>query len=235
MWKKIGALLLCALMILGSAMAEEKTTEAWRITVDGVELTVEGETVALNPSLEMLAGRDEAGTWLQLAVVNGGSNALAVQLEYAPDAIRASADGAKDVLVIDAVEQFLNQYGLTPELVNTLINQFFTGLETADTSTQLLEETFQNLKLERVGDREYRVSYADGNNAVSVHILWEAYDGGRPFDLSEKNACRYTFREVFPGDGTDIPQALTNAAAQLMADESVQALMMMFQLPSVTM
>ena len=46
-----------------------------------------------------------------------------------------------------------------------------------------------------------------------------------PFDLSQKNACTYTYREMYPGEGTDILSAAQSALANLMADESLQEVM----------
>jgi len=57
---------------------------------------------------------------------------------------------------------------------------------------------------------------------VGLTVSSTDYADGIPFDLSQKNACTYTYREMYPGEGTDILDAALSALANLMADESLQ-------------
>lgn len=230
MFKRILALVLCALMLLGGAMAET-APEAWRVVIGGIEIEKDGQSVVLNPALEVLFGRDDAGVWGQAAVQVNGNNVLAVQGDYAGETARVTAEGAQDVLVVDGVDMLLRQYDddLSADQLNAMIDSAFEAMANFDDSAfSKAGDADEHLTIERKGDCDYAVTLVDGGETLRLHIVWEQYAGERPFDLAQKNPCAYTFREMTPGDGTDIPDALTMGLMQLLSDESVAAAMELF-------
>lgn len=222
--KRIFAMVLVLMLVLGAAMAEP-AARGWKVVVDGVVLEKDGEVVALNPSAELMLGEDGALTWLQLAVVNGGENALGVQIEYGDNAIAASVDGANDCLMIPDAELFLNQYELTGEEISGGVEMLLSMLENDETMKGLIDLLEQSEVAKANGENGFSMDMEipETGMRVALNVRWEKVEGGKPFDLSGKNPCRYTYREMFPGDGTDIPEALSNAAMQLMEEESVAA------------
>lgn len=226
--KKVLALILTALLLLTGALAEEQavTPQSWHIVLDGVTITVEDETVTLNPSLDVLLAKTEEGYWAQLGVVSGDALAAALQVEYYGDAILASAAGANDTLIVDGAEMFLTQYELTGETVRSMLDMLLTGVSEnaldALAGDPGLAEEGVTIEVVAAGS-EYALTYAEPGASVSAHLVIEPYADGIPFDLTTKNLCAYTFREMFPGDGTDIPEALSASLSAILADETVQA------------
>lgn len=218
--KKILALILCALMLLGGAVAET-AENAWRITVDEIVTTLaDGQILPLNPALEIFVGQDSAGAMAQIAVKLNGENAAALQLEYVGDTITASADGANDVLVINDAEMFFNQYEMTGEDVRGMLGVFFDAMPALGETLSTAEDA-PGMTVEMLAENSARITIDLEDYFFSLRLTWEAVPA-KPFDLSGKNPVRYTFREMFPGDGTDIPDALSASLMNLMADESVQ-------------
>lgn len=229
MWKKWLSALLCALMIASCAAAEEADT-AWRLAVEDVQVSRGGETVNLDLSLEALIGRENGGYWLQLSVLQGGESALSAQAQYANDTLAATVGGAEDCLVVNEAGVFFEQYGLSAELVDQTLNRIFTALG-ADPAAYLENEFIQDsfgasASVEALGDGSYRIEETTSAGiSVGLTVSCTPYVDGIPFDLSQKNACTYTYREMYPGEGTDILDAAQSALANLMADESLQEVM----------
>ena len=227
MWKKWLSALLCALMIASCAAAEEADA-AWRLAVEDVQVSRGGETVDLDLSLEALIGRENGGYWLQVSVLQGGESALAAQAQYVNNTLAATVDGAEDCLVINEAGVFFEQYGLSAEIVEQMLDRIFTALQ-SDPSAYLESEFIQDIfvasiSVEALGDGSYRIE-ASANGSVGLTVSCTDYADGIPFDLSQKNACTYTYREMYPGEGTDILSAAQSALANLMADESLQEVM----------
>lgn len=225
MWKKWLSALLCALMIVGCAAAEEADT-AWRLAVEDVQVSRGGETVNLDLSLEALIGRENGGYWLQVSVLQSGESVLAAQAQYANDTLAATVGGAEDCLVVNEAGVFFEQYGLSAEIVEQTLNRIFTALQ-SDPSAYLESEFIQDsfdasVSVEALGDGIYRIETAADGVSVGLTVSSTDYADGIPFDLSQKNACTYTYREMYPGEGTDILDAAQSALANLMADESLQ-------------
>ena len=226
MWKKWLSALLCALMIASCAAAEEADAAAWRLAVEDVQVTCGGETVDLDLSLEALIGRENGGYWLQLSVLQSGESVLAAQAQYANDTLAATVGGAEDCLVVNEAGVFFEQYGLSAEIVEQTLNRIFTALQ-SDPSAYLESEFIQDsfdasVSVEALGDGIYRIETAADGVSVGLTVSSTDYADGIPFDLSQKNACTYTYREMYPGEGTDILSAAQSALANLMADESLQ-------------
>jgi len=226
--KKLLALILTALLLLSGALAEEQTVPAqgWHIVLDEVTITVENETVALNPSLDVILEKNAEGYWAQLGIVNGDAPAAGLHIEYYGDAILASAEGAQDTLIIDGADMFLTQYELTGEEIRYLLDMILAGISEggldALASDPGLAEEGMTIEVAAAGS-EYVLTYAEPGASISAHLVIEPYADGIPFDLTAKNLCAYTFREMFPGDGTDIPDTLTASLSALLADETVSA------------
>ena len=229
MWKKWLSALLCALMIASCAAAEEADA-AWRLAVEDVQVSRGGETVDLDLSLEALIGRENGGYWLQVSVLQGGESALSAQAQYANNTLAATVDGAEDCLVINEAGVFFEQYGLSAEIVEQMLDRIFTALQ-SDPSAYLESEFIQDafgasVSVEALGDGSYRIEETILVGAsVGLTVSCTPYADGIPFDLSQKNACTYTYREMYPGEGTDILDAAQSALANLMADESLQEVM----------
>ena len=229
MWKKWLSALLCALMIVGCAAAEEADA-AWRLAVEDVQVTYGGETVDLDLSLEALIGRENGGYWLQVSVLQGGESALSAQAQYANNTLAATVGGAEDCLVVNEAGVFFEQYGLSAEIVEQTLNRIFTALQ-SDPSAYLESEFIQDsfgasASVEALGDGSYRIEETTSAGiSVGLTVSCTPYADGIPFDLSQKNACTYTYREMYPGEGTDILDAAQSALANLMADESLQEVM----------
>lgn len=230
MWKKWLSALLCALMIASCAAAEEADAAAWRLAVGDVQVTCGGETVDLDLSLEALIGRENGGYWLQVSVLQSGESMLAAQAQYANDTLAATVGGAEDCLVVNEAGVFFEQYGLSAEIVEQTLNRIFTALQ-SDPSAYLESEFIQDsfdasVSVEALGDGSYRIEEMTFVGAsVGLTVSCTPYADGIPFDLSQKNACTYTYREMYPGEGTDILDAALSALANLMADESLQEVM----------
>ena len=229
MWKKWLSALLCALMIASCAAAEEADAAAWRLAVGDVQVTCGGETVDLDLSLEALIGRENGGYWLQVSVLQSGESALAAQAQYANDTLAATVEGAEDCLVVNEAGVFFEQYGLSAEIVEQMLDRIFTALQ-SDPSAYLESEFIQDsfdasVSVEALGDGIYRIETAADGVSVGLTVSSTDYADGIPFDLSQKNACTYTYREMYPGEGTDILSAAQSALANLMADESLQEVM----------
>ena len=228
MWKKWLSALLCALMIASCAAAEEADT-AWRLAVEDVQVTYGGETVNLDLSLEALIGRENGGYWLQLSVLQSGESVLAAQAQYANDTLAATVGGAEDCLIVNEAGVFFEQYGLSAEAVDRALDEIFAALG-ADPAAYLERESVQDalgtsVSVEALSDSSYRVEVEIAGVAAALTLSWSPWTDGIPFDLSQKNACTYTYREAFPGEGTDILDAAQSALANLMADESLQEVM----------
>ena len=229
MWKKWLSALLCALMIASCAAAEEADA-AWRLAVEDVQVTCGGETVDLDLSLEALIGRENGGYWLQVSVLQSGESMLAAQAQYANDTLAATVDGAEDCLVINEAGVFFEQYGLSAEIVEQTLNRIFAALgvdPAAYLENEFIQDAFgASVSVEALGDGSYRIEEMTFVGAsVGLTVSCTPYADGIPFDLSQKNACTYTYREMYPGEGTDILDAALSALANLMADESLQEVM----------
>ena len=226
MTKRILAMVLCLMLILAGAVAE--TADAgWRVTIDQITVGDGTKTVALNPSVELALGKMGAGYWMQLALVNGGETTAAVQAELdgEADTILASADGANDCLIIDGVDTFLEQYELNGEIVRGVLDEIIKSLN-GGLPGELAQE-IPGVSVEKLDDHSYAVAVEMEDVQVSLRVSWSE-QAEKPFDLSGKNPCRYTYREMYPGDGTNIPDALTAALNSLMTDESVLAAAALF-------
>lgn len=226
MWKKWLSALLCALMIASCAAAEEADA-AWRLAVEDVQVSRGGETVNLDLSLEALIGRENGGYWLQLSVLQSGESALAAQAQYANDTLAATVGGAEDCLVVNEAGVFFEQYGLSAEIVEQTLNRIFTALQSdpaAYLENEFIQDSFDaSVSVEALGDGSYRIEETTSAGiSVGLTVSCTPYADGIPFDLSQKNACTYTYREMYPGEGTDILDAAQSALANLMADESLQ-------------
>ena len=226
MWKKWLSALLCALMIASCAAAEEADT-AWRLAVEDVQVTYGGETVDLDLSLEALIGRENGGYWLQVSVLQGGESALSAQAQYANNTLAATVGGAEDCLVVNEAGVFFEQYGLSAEIVEQTLNRIFTALQSdpaAYLENEFIQDSFDaSVSVEALGDGSYRIEETTSAGiSVGLTVSCTPYADGIPFDLSQKNACTYTYREMYPGEGTDILDAAQSALANLMADESLQ-------------
>ena len=229
MWKKWLSALLCALMIASCAAAEEADA-AWRLAVEDVQVSRGGETVNLDLSLEALIGRENGGYWLQLSVLQSGESALAAQAQYANDTLAATVGGAEDCLVVNEAGVFFEQYGLSAEIVEQTLNRIFTALQSdpaAYLENEFIQDSFDaSVSVEALGDGSYRIEETTSAGiSVGLTVSCTPYADGIPFDLSQKNACTYTYREMYPGEGTDILDAALSALANLMADESLQEVM----------
>lgn len=224
MWKKWLSALLCALMLLSGALAEEADA-AWRVTVSDVQISRGGETAVLDLSLEALIGREDGGYWLQLSALQGGESALAVQAQYADNTLAATVDGAQDCLIVNEAGVFFEQYGLSAEAVDRALDEIFAALG-ADPAAYLERESVQDalgtsVSVEALSDSSYRVEVEIAGVAAALTLSWSPWTDGVAFDLSQKNACTYTYREAFPGEGTDIVSAATDAVARLMQDATL--------------
>ena len=229
MWKKWLSALLCALMIASCAAAEEADA-AWRLAVEDVQVSRGGETVDLDLSLEALIGRENGGYWLQVSVLQGGESALSAQAQYANNTLAATVGGAEDCLVINEAGVFFEQYGLSAEIVDQMLDRIFTALQ-SDPSAYLESEFIQDsfdasVSVEALGDGRYRIEETTSVGlSMGATVSCTDYADGIPFDLSQKNACTYTYREMYPGEGTDILDAAASALAGLQNNESLRAIL----------
>lgn len=222
--KKMIAILMCMLMLLGSALAEQEM-QAWTITVDNITVNYKGETIEMNPTLLINTGRDAAGCWAQVSVMLNGSAALAGQVEYVGDTLFGSVDGAKDALLVEGADLFLNQYGLSAAQAQDYAGALFGMLSTGVAPmTKNPDPKTNHFDFQVTGENEVDVAFNYNSFKASAHIAWERAENKLPYDLSEKNVCRYTFREMFPGDGTDIPEVVNAALDVLSADDSIREL-----------
>ena len=125
---------------------------------------------------------------------------------------------------------FFEQYGLNAELVDQTLNRIFTALQSdpaAYLENEFIQDSFgASASVEALGDGSYRIEETTSVGvSVGLTVSCTPYADGIPFDLSQKNACTYTYREMYPGEGTDILDAALSALANLMADESLQEVM----------
>ena len=227
--KKFLAILLCTLMLMGSAMAGNKN-DAWTVDVSNLTVTHKGETVALSPTFSIQTGRDVSGCWAQIAMLLDEATILTGQLEYGlNDTLFFSVDGAKDALLVEGADLFLNQFGLTGAQATSYI---YTVLNILDVGAYVPngDENIKpgSLDAQIIGENAVALTLTHGETSLSAQLVWEDIEPVLPYDLSGKNVCRYTFREMFPGDGTDLPEVITAALAQLSADESIRGLMELF-------
>ena len=235
--KRILAIVLCLMMVLGCAMAEKSDT-AWSLVVDEIVVGDGTTKVSLNPSVEVLLGREGAGFWTQISLLLDGVSASAVQAQMDGSTIQVSADGAKDYLTIEGTDTFLQQYGveaeeLLDELDDLMEEMEEHGFVEADELDDLNE--IPGMTVELLSENSFRVTMEQDAVNVSFRLSWNRIDGGKPFDLSVKNPCRYTYREMYPGDGTDIPDALSAALNALMMDATVQEAVALFGEPVLDM
>ena len=194
--------------------------------------------VSLNPSAEVMFGREGKGFWMQASLILDGESVGSVQAELNGNTIQGSADGAKDYLIIDGADTFLKQYGFDGEelldelddLLEELEERDFAELDDLDDLNRI-----PGLNVEMLSENSLRVTVEQDGVMVSFRVTWEKLEGGKPFDLSAKNPCRYTYREMYPGDGTDIPDALNAALNALMLDASVQEAVTLFGEPVLNM
>ena len=235
--KRILAIVLCLMMVLGCAMAESRDV-AWRFAVDEIVVGNDETKVSLNPSAEVMFGREGKGFWMQASLILDGESVGSVQAELIGNTIQGSADGAKDYLIIDGADTFLKQYGFDGEelldelddLLEDLEERDFAELDDLDDLNRI-----PGLNVEMLSENSLLITVEQDGVMVSFRVTWEKLEGGKPFDLSAKNPCRYTYREMYPGDGTDIPDALNAALNALMLDASVQEAVTLFGEPVLNM
>lgn len=235
--KRILAIVLCLMMVLGCAMAESRDA-AWQLTVDEIAVGNGTEKVSLNPSAEVMFGREGEGFWMQASLLLGGESIAAVQAEMDGNAIQGSADGAKDCLIIDGTDTFLQQYGIDGKELLDEMDDLLEELEEFDPiESDDLDDLnkIPGMNVEMLSANSLRMTVERDGTTVSFRVTWDKLDEGKPFDLSAKNPCRYTYREMYPGDGTDIPDALTAALNALMMDASVQEAVTLFGEPILDM
>lgn len=224
--KKILAILLCAILLMSGAMAGN-VKDAWTVDVSEITVTRKGETVALSPTLKVQIGRDINGCWVQAAVLLDEATVFTGQMEYGyNNTLLFSTDGANDVLLVEGADLFMNQFGLTIEkarsYVYALMNILDTGAYVPNGDENI---TPGSLEAQPTGENAAIVTLTHGETSVSARLIWEETEFVLPYDLSGKNPCRYTFREMFPGDGTDLPEVVNAALNILSADDSVRELM----------
>ena len=237
MSKRILAIVMCLMMALGCAMAE-KSDAMWSLAVDEIVVGDGTTKVALNPSVEVLFGREGAGFWAQISLLLDGVSAGAVQGQLDGSTIQVSADGAKDYLTIDGTDTFLQQYGIEAKELLDELDDLMEELEERDfIEPDDLDDLNEipGMTVELLSENSLRVTVEQDAVNVSFRLGWNRLDGGKPFDLSVKNPCRYTYREMYPGDGTDIPDALSAALTALMMDGTVQEAVALFGEPVLDM
>lgn len=223
--KKILAMILCALLMMSSAMAGN-VKDAWTVDVSNITVTHKGETVALSPTLKVQLGRDINGCWAQVAVLLDETTVLTGQMEYGyNDTLLFSADGANDLLLVEGADLFMDQFGLPLEkarsYVYTLMDILDAGAYTPNGDENI---TPGSVDAQVIGENAVILTLSHGETVLSAQLVWEDIEPVLPYDLSEKNPCRYTFREMFPGDGTDIPEVVNAALDVLSADDSIREL-----------
>lgn len=223
--KRILAIVLCALMLMTAAVAEQEM-QAWGVTVSNISVSIQGETVNLSPTLQIETGRDASGCWAQLAVLLGDEAVLTGQVEYVGDTLFGSVDGAEDALLIEGAELFLNQYNLTGAQVRAYADALYNLLATGtDVLSAGIDPKAGALEIQMTGESAADFTFTVEDAGISAHLDWAVRENELPYDLSAKNVCRYTFREMTPGDGTDIPEAVNAALNRLAGDESLRELM----------
>lgn len=227
--KKILAILLCAMLLMSGALAGNKK-DAWAVDVSNIIVTHKGETVALSPTLKVQIGRDINGCWAQAAVLLDEATLLTGQMEYGyNDTLVFSADGANDLLLVEGAELFMNQFGLSLEKVRSYV---YTVMNILDAGAYIYngDENIMpgSVDAQVIGENAVVLTLTHDETVVSAQLVWEEIEPVLPYDLNQKNPCRYTFREMFPGDGTDLPETVNAALAPLYEDESVRALMELF-------
>ena len=235
--KRILAIVLCLMMVLGCAMAENRDA-AWQFAVDEIVVGNGTEKVSLNPSGEVMFGREGESFWMQASLILGGESVASVQAELDGKTIQGSADGAQDALIIDGTETFLQQYGLDAEELLDELDDLLEELEEFDSiEPDDLDDLnkIPGMSVEMLSANSLRVTMEQDDISVSFRITWNRLESGKPFDLSDKNPCRYTYREMYPGDGTDIPDALAAALNALMMDATVQEAVTLFGEPVLDM
>ena len=232
--KRILAIVLCLMMVLGCGVAE-KSDVAWQLAVDEIVVSYDGTKVSMNPSAEVMFGREGDGFWMQAALLLGGESIAAVQSEMNSEFIQGSVDGANDYLIIEGTDTFLQQYGVDGKELLDELDDLLEELDEFDLGDLGELNAIPGLKVKPLSPNSLRVTAEQDGVSVSFRVAWNRLDGGKPFDLSAKNPCRYTYREMYPGDGTDIPDALNAALNALMLDSSVQEAVALFGEPVLDM
>lgn len=223
--KKLLAILLCAMLLMTGAMAGNKK-DAWAVDVSNITVTHKGETVTLFPTLKVQIGRDINGCWTQIAVLQDEATVLTGQMEYGyNNTLLFSVDGANDVLLVEGADLFLNQFGLPLEKVRSYVYALMNILD-AGAYIPNGDENIKpgSLEAQVTGENAAIVTLTRGETSLSAQLVWEEIEPVLPYDLNSKNPCRYTFREMFPGEGTDIPEVVNAALSELSADDSVREL-----------
>lgn len=228
MMKKFFALVLCALMALTfSAVAEEPANTAWHVVIDEVEFTVNGETIALNPSIEGVIGTTADGYWGECAVLLNGEKTLAVQGLFGNDELSLTFDGAKDVLTVRDLAKILDEdFDVQMDLTSTAAMLYSTFEDTSWLDQMIPSLAESGVTVETRGENDYAFSYAEDGDGFKVHIAWDKVTA-EPVDFSAKNVVTFTYdSESLPE--VDLIDVAKEAWGKLSADESVQKLAEIF-------
>lgn len=232
------AALICALTVMGgAASAQPAQSAAWRVVVEDIRAERGEEDAPVDIALDALVGCVGDVYWAQLTVLQAGEAALVLQAQYdaAGETITVGAEGAQDCLVIDHADVFLKQYWvIEPGSLRGILEELLTLLEGApDALLEGVEALQARASLdvfacEVLDDSAIRLEIKNADARAGFSLRCTPWEGGVPFDFSARNACRYTYREAFPGEGTDLAALVRQCREQIMQDESLSAAIGLF-------
>ena len=176
--KKMFALVLALILMLSVAALAEPAGA--KVSISEIVLTVEGKTVALNPTVDVCIGNDGAGSyWLQAAVVNNGENAIALQAVLADNVLLATIEGssqalyAEDLAALTGSNFDVSQVTSALDQVLPMVGSITTDMITEDMLSSLPETT----AVEILGENSVRISAEESGASFSAVATWSAIDG----------------------------------------------------------
>ena len=239
--KKTLALILCTLMLLCSfAVAEESAASAWHVVIDELELTLAGETVVLNPTVEGTVSSTGANIVGEGSVLLNGEKVVTLQGLYENDEIRATFDSANDTLSLPGVTMLANiileadaENALTADEIALYIPMVFSLMDDTSWISDMIPDLAEaGLNLEVRGERDYAVSFAEEGSGIKFHIAWEPAAEVDASALNGKNIVEIDlFADELPEN--DVFDVALAGISKLMDDASVQQLMALYESLSI--
>lgn len=221
--KKIIALILCALMALSCGAFAETFDTAWRVTIDGMEITSEGTNIVLTPTLEGYIGETETGYWGEGSVLLNGEKVMTMQGLFGEDQLSLTLDGSNDTLVVSDLAQILYEdFDIDADLTATAEMLYDTFEDSSWIDTLIPQLAESGVTITANSDSDYTIAYAEDGEAVKLHISWEKVAMSMPA-FAEKNIVTYDYNTTTLPE-TDLFDVAKDCYSKISGEPSVQQL-----------
>ncbi len=234
--KRLLAATICVFLLFSSYAYAQGPYDAWVLKVTDIAVSRNGQTVRLQPTLQVYFGVNENFdfAWLQLEGCLDGESLAAYQYEYEQGMLRISAIGARDCAFYNDGDHLLLLYsmmiGFEPGIdAKTIFSLLRSMLESTEVAEGIMKSLIEmGISANRVSDTAYEMQMTLDDYGIQCKLQWmrdEEMTG--PFDFTGKNMVQYA-----PSRGlsdTDILETLMIGTKQLLADKTVAELIRLME------